>query len=415
MKYSGQNKGFTQKKQKHLTGVQCFSIISYLFLRRELWFSPLFLLMLLCLLNVGSFRIFEHKKNKMHMNTANSSKNGLPKELNNIPLGQVFVLTNPYLGITPGDILTMQFIFSMSRQYGQYRVVNTIPVEYSDLWNCCICKVQTMQGVQLLVADNGSLVEMLCEFWGLDYDTVRKDIKLPTRYKVMGIDGEKGPRRFNLADSDHQESGTTTRLEFLQTYSREKTLGDIRASLLDNINHNFGITLEEIVALYKSVNNDRKEYRLEIHIEPESKSKSNSKFKKCDICLIDNAGEVYKLDLEVYCKALYLTFLTFKKGLSIKEISGNDEFFKRLQKIYLQLPYSSASKTPQKFDTWEDNSQYTLFLQKIGKIRDAIMKATKDNKVRELYAVEGDKGSQFGIAGATDENRALVIKKFGLK
>lgn len=349
------------------------------------------------------------------MNTANSSKNGLPKELNNIPLGQVFVLTNPYLGITPGDILTMQFIFSMSRQYGQYRVVNTIPVEYSGLWNCCICKVQTMQGVQLLVADNGSLVEMLCEFWGLDYDTVRKDIKLPTRYKVMGIDGEKGPRRFNLADSDYQESGTTTRLELLQTYSREKTLGDIRASLLDNINHNFGITLEEIVALYKSVNNDRKEYRLEIHIEPESKSKSNSKFEKCDICLIDNAGEVYKLELEVYCKALYLTFLTFKEGLGIKDISGNDEFFKRLQKIYLQLPYSSASKTPQKFDTWEDSSQYTLFIQKIGKIRDAIMKATKDNKVRELYAVEGDKGSSFGIAGATDENRALVIKKFGLK
>lgn len=188
------------------------------------------------------------------MNTANSPKNGLPKELNNIPLGQVFVLTNPYLGITPGDILTMQFIFSMARQYGQYHIVNTVPVEYSGLWNCCICKVQAMQGVQLLVADNGSLVEMLCEFWGLDYDTVRKDIKLPTRYKVMGIDGEKGPRRFNLADSDHQESGTI-RLEFLQTYSREKTLGDIRASLLDNINRDLGITLEEIVALYKSVNN----------------------------------------------------------------------------------------------------------------------------------------------------------------
>ena len=163
------------------------------------------------------------------------------------------------------------------------------------------------------------------------------------------------------------------------------------------------------------INNDRKEYRLEIHIEPESKSKSNSKFEKCDICLIDNAGEVYKLELEVYCKALYLTFMTFKEGLGIKEISGNEEFFKRLQKIYLQLPYSSASKTPQKFDMWEDSSQYTLFLQKIGKIREAIMKATKDNKVRELYAVEGDKGSPFGIAGATDENRALVIKKFGLK
>lgn len=118
------------------------------------------------------------------MNTANSPKNGLPKELNNIPLGQVFVLTNPYLGITPGDILTMQFIFSMARQYGQYHIVNTMPVEYSGLWNCRICKVQTMQGVQLLVADNGSLVEMLCEFWGLDYDTVRKDIKLPTRYNA---------------------------------------------------------------------------------------------------------------------------------------------------------------------------------------------------------------------------------------
>lgn len=371
------------------------------------------------------------------MNTANSPKNGLPEELNNIPLGQVCVLINPYLGITPGDILTMQFIFSMARQYGQYHVVNTIPVEYSGLWNCCICKVQTMQGVQLLVADNDSLVEMLCEFWGLDYDTVRRDIKLPTRYKVIGINGEKGPRRFNLADSDYQESGITaktikpiessrgweeegsTTIQLLQTHSRENTLGDIRSTFKDNFNYGLGISLDDIIALYKEEEQNRKSYKFDIKVKwkeeriyKHPKWITIRKMTRCDISLVDNLGNIYPIKLEAQCKAIYLTYFFFKEGIEYSQITYSDEFYDIFTQIYEQMP--RAWGNPSRFNL-EDKAQLDTFTNYTSKIRKAIKRVTNDTYAQERFAVEGLRKDAYGVASATDEDRAKIRKEFNIK
>lgn len=359
------------------------------------------------------------------MNKINIPQNGLPQELINIPLGQIFTLTNHYLGITSKTIQMMEFILSMAKQYGQDHIINTLPVDYSGLWDCFICKVKNDKGVQILISDKDSLIEMLCEFWGLDYDDVCKSIVIKDRYKKVTYGGGSHPVRVTLSP----EKKATNRvkgedsfisLNFLQATSREEAYGNIRSTIIDNFNYGFGITLNEIIELYKTEEKNRKIYNLYIHIIPKDvyeKGKPVQKIKSCELYLIDNFGEKYPIPLSAMPMALYLTFLIYKERLRIKEISGNKEFYNIFKTIYLQIPYSSKSYLPKNFDKLCDtgSSQYTLFLQKIGEIRDSIMDATNDNSARTNFAVEGNASTPFGIAGATDEHRVLVKKKFGVK
>lgn len=358
------------------------------------------------------------------MNQENFPQNVLPKELSDLPFGQLFVLNNPFLGITSKNIFIMQFIFSMAKQYEKHHMVNAIPVEYSGLWDCVACKVQTCNGPQILIADNNSLVKMLCEFWGLDYEEVSKTVNIASRYKDVTMNATS-PMRVAICSSIKVSAPSIglssapydPTLGFIQTHTKERALGDIRCTLLDNSNYGLGISLEELIDIYKSVESGKKTYSLDINIEKKDvieKAKTIQKIKSCDIILIDNEGEKHSLKLEVYCKALYLTFILFEKGIGIKEISGDEEFYNTFKKIYLSLPHSSKASLPKQFDLWSDN-KYLLFIQKIGKIRDAIMDITNDNYNKEKFAVEGNKGEAFKVAGATEELRETIKREFGIK
>ena len=358
------------------------------------------------------------------MNTNNIPHNGLPQELTNIPFGQVFILTNPFLGITSKNVILIEFIFSMARQYGQTHLVNAMSVDYSGLWDCFACKVKTDKGVQILISDTDSLIEMLCEFWGLDYSEVCKSIVIPERNKRVTCGGECHPVRVPLrpatAWEPEMKGDDTIGLNFMQATSRGEAYGNIRSTIIDNFNYGFGITLDEIIELYKTEERNRKTYTLEIRVERKDvieKAKPVSKIKYCELYLIDNFGGEHHFPLTVQSKAIYLTFLLFEGGLRIKEISGNVDFYKTFRRIYLQLPHSSKSSVPKNFDNLNDtgSSQYTYFLQKIGEIRDSIMDATNDNSARILFAVEGNAYVPFGISGATIDNRSKVRKEFGLK
>ena len=360
------------------------------------------------------------------METIHIPQNGLPKELTSIPFGQVFILTNPYLGITSKTVQLIQFILSMAKDYGQNHIVNTLPMDYSGLWNCFACKVEADNGAQILLSDKDSLVEMLCEFWGLDYSTVSKSYVMSGRYKKsVPLGGDSHPVRVKLPSPKTttpvvKGESPAIGLHFLQASSREQAFGDIRSTLIDNFNYGFGITLDEIIELYKTEEKNRKTYTLDIQIDKKEvyeKGKPVQKIKSCELCLIDNLGEPHPFHVPVQSKAIYLTFLLFEDGFWIKEIAGNKGFYNAFKTIYLQLPYSSKASLPKNFDNLKriGSDQYVYFLQKIGDIRDAIMDATNDNSARRQFAVEGNADTPFCVAGATDEHRAKVRREFGLK
>lgn len=358
------------------------------------------------------------------MSTIKIPHNGLPQEIANIPFGQVIVLTNPEQGITSNTTQQILAVISIAGKLNQSHIVYALPVQYSGLWGCYICKVKTEEGVQVLVSDRESVLEMLCEFWGLDFNEVSKSIKLSDRYeRYVFLGGESHPVRVPLTSPTvpaYSDKDETISLGFLQAHSRAEAYGNLKSSIIDNFNYGFGITLDEVINLYKEVEQNRKTYTLDIHIERKEvyeKAKPVMKIKSIDFILTDNNGVEYHYSPSVQPTAIYLTFMLYSAGLRIKQVADNQEFYDTFKKIYLQLPYSSKSSLPKNFDNVSntESNQYTLFLQKLGDIRDAIMDATNDNSAREMFAVEGNSELPFRVKGATDELRTKIKKEFGLK
>ena len=293
------------------------------------------------------------------MNTIKIPQNGL-QEISSIPFGQVFVLTDPEQGITSTTTNQILAIISIAGKLGQSHIVYALPVQYSGLWGCYICKVKTDEGVQILVSDKDSLLEMLCEFWGLDYKEVSKSIDLSQRYeRYVTIGGESHPVRVPLKPTIEEgvgaESGVTT-IQLLQVHSRDNTLGDIRSTFRDNFNFGLGISLDEIIALYKDEEKNRKSYRLNIKVNwkeykeivPGRGMVKKKKMKACDLSLIDNLGNPpYSFELEAMAKAIYLTYLFFPEGIAYTQISSSDEFYNIFKQIYRKLPRAKAC--PRKF------------------------------------------------------------------
>ena len=157
------------------------------------------------------------------MSTIKIPHNGLPQEIANIPFGQVIVLTNPEQGITSNTTQQILAVISIAGKLGQSHIVYALPVQYSGLWGCYICKVKTEKGVQVLVSDRESVLEMLCEFWGLDFNEVSKSIKLSDRYeRYVFLGGESHPVRVPLTSPTvpaYPDKDKTISLGFLQAHS----------------------------------------------------------------------------------------------------------------------------------------------------------------------------------------------------
>jgi len=352
-------------------------------------------------------------------------KSNIPQELTNIPFGQIFILTDPHKGITSKNVNQILSVFSIAGNLGQNHIVNALPIDDSELWDCFVCKVKTDKGVQILISDNDSLVEMLCEFWGLDYDKVCKTLVLSDRYKKsVSIVGKSHPTRVSVsARKSRREAGlddNATRLQLITDHTRENTLGDIRSTFKDNFNFGLGISLDEIIALYKEEEKNRKSYRLDIQVKwkkykefvPGRGMVQKKKMTACDLSLIDNMGHPYPFELEAMAKAIYLTYLFFEDGIEYTQITYSDEFYELFKQIYNKLPRTKG--TPRRFNL-ENKADLDTFTNYTSKSRQAILKVTNDTYAEEQFAIEGRKKDTYGIAGATAENRDTVRKEFNIK
>lgn len=334
----------------------------------------------------------------------------LPKELINIPPGQVFILTNPNVGITSKNIFMMQFIFSMARQYDKKHIVKEKPVDISGLWNCCICKIN---GDLLLIADKDSLVEMLCKLWGLNYEDVCKTIIIPFRNKDITCGGDSHPIELQLKPSKKTESivmsgDNSLTLNCIVNTSRERIMDIFQGGFQEMLSHNIDIPMEDIIALYDKVKNTRKTYRLDIHVERDvdAKGRPAEKVRCCEISLVDNTGVRYPLKMETMWVSLYLTYILFKDGKAVMDI-GDSDFYDIFHKIQAQLPRGYKKFTP---DGLIENAKFNL-----SKIRKAILNATNDIYAKEQFAIDGYSGDVYKVAGATDDDRTLIKEAFGLE
>lgn len=360
------------------------------------------------------------------MSTIKIPQNGLPQGLTNIPFGQVFVLTDPSQGITSTTTQKIGAVISIAGSLGQSHIVYALPVDDPNLWDCFICKVKTEEGIQVLVSDKDSLLEMLCEFWGLDYNEVCKSFVFKKRYQgKISLGGESHPIRIPVPASNPgctlKENDDRITLQNITDHSREKTISDIRSTFKDNFSYGWDITPEDVLKIFEEEKAATKTYRLDIQVvwkEVIEKAKPIKKIKSCDISLIDNEGNKYPLKMKAQSKAIYLTFILYKEGLRIQDVSGNKEFYKQFSKIFDQMPRALGKPASFVFFDKEDKytKEYGFFNDKLNNIRKAILNATDNNEfLRERFAVEGKMSYPYKVAGATDEHRALIRKEFGLK
>lgn len=357
------------------------------------------------------------------MSTIKIPHNGLPQEIANIPFGQVIVLTDPNQGITSKTIKTVEFIHSVARKLNQKRhIVNSLPVDAADLWGCVICKVKTDDGVQILVSDWNSLLEMLCVFWGLDYEEVCKipDI-IPGWHKThkgVTIGGESHPVRVpvpaRMPEKEETEVGSTL-IQCITVHTKEGELEKIEDILEDALLHKLDITALDLITLLDKVSKkERKTYELDIDIIP-GKEDWNKDFKEkvvkrtIDIIITDNAGIKHHItDLSPQSAALYLTFILFKDGIKIADLKTNDEFYNLFIHICNRL--KSTNKLPDKKTLWKNANR------KRGEIKKAISDVTNDDKNAEMmFGIEGEEGKENRVAGATDELREKIKKGFDIE
>lgn len=353
------------------------------------------------------------------MSTIKIPQNGLPQEIANIPFGQVFVLTDPEQGITSTTVQLIQAIISIAGKLDQSHIVYALPVQYSELWDCFICKVQTDEGVQILVSDRDSLLEMLCEFWGLDYAEVSKSIKLSDRYKrYVSCDGVSHPVRVPVIAARKPEPEETEAnsplLQCITVHTKEGELAKIEDVLEDAFLHRLDITALDLITLLDKVSKrERKTYQLDIDIIPgkEGWDKDMTVFgprKTCEIIITDNAGIKHKKKLPAQTAALYLTFILFEDGIKIADLKTSDEFYNYFQHICRRL--KSINNIPDKVTLWKNANR------KRGEIKGLISEATNDDKTAEmLFGIEGEEGKEFGVAGATKEIRETIRKGFDIE
>ena len=334
--------------------------------------------------------------------------NNIPQQLANIPYGQIFILTRP-TGITGKTHHMIWRTLQIARHCHQEPILHTLPIENPKLWECAVCKVGDDN--EMMIADRYSLLEMLCELWGLDYDDVRSNIDFSYRSRIHPIDGEKHPTRVSIEPTENREEDKGVLLQSLPAYTRERILGDFKGIWQDNFNHSIGVTIDDLADIIKEVESSRRKYKLKFKIEKKKVQKDDEvivKLDSCDIILTDNNGQEYPLGHWVpQVTALYLTFILFKDGIKCEELFYNEEFYNTFIKILHQFPY--GSRTPSMGILYKNADS------KLSVIRGAILAATDDNYAKEQFAIDGYSQEVYRVVGATDADRAIIKKTFGIE
>jgi len=352
------------------------------------------------------------------MNTIKIPQNGFPQEISSIPFGQVFVLTDPEQGITSTTAQKIQAVISIAGDLGQSHIVYAIPVSAPELWDCYICKVKTEEGVQILVSDKDSLVEMLCEFWGLDYAEAVKKVVIKDRYKRhLTLGGESHPMRIPVPvirkpEQEETEVGSTL-LQCITVHTKEEELERIENILEEAFIQHIKITGSELMNLLDRVKEkERKSYELDIDIIPGKEDWKERVVKRAiDIIITDSAGTKHHItDVRGQTAALYLTFILFKDGIKIADLGTNVEFYNLFLHFCKRLTYINTYKLPDPKTLWKNANR------KRGEIKKAISDATYgDLEAMMLFGIEGEEGKENKVAGATDELREKIKKGFDIE
>lgn len=368
------------------------------------------------------------------MNVKNIFSNGLPMELKNLQDGQIYIYPNLNEGLTESNVLISQYISSVSGKLMKQSDVRNhrpaifvIPTSNQALWDTIVCRIDTPKGVVYEIADRGSLMKMLYDYYGIDYDSVPK-LKMSARYKITPTGGHPEKIYSNVFASDdtfETEAGyglDSISMGFLT--NRQLSKNEIKKQILTSLfeaernKEKYGVDYDLEDILKEFYTEKDKDYRLEIVPEKDIRTKTKHKipYIDCHIYITDKNNNRKELKLKPQQKAVYLMFLLYKDGIRINDFPKNEEEIARKKKYgtYLKL-YSRIQSKLVDNNYIETPQLLQPSLTPIRtKIKDQLLDIIPNIVYVEKFAIEGYKEQPFKIEAATDKHRDSIIKAFEL-
>ena len=364
--------------------------------------------------------------------------NNIPQEIaSKLPVGQIVLLTSTETGITYGHCNLIQFISKMGDFTGNSHIISSITVDEPALWGCFAYRLADGQNQQVLVADKNSLVEMLCNIWGLDLDTLKSQIT-QKRYRSLLPNGKSHPICITIASTSHSQESMTangngqTLVDIgsiedfdesdydlslcFTTPTEASVVRDLTRSINDIIGWNIDFSKEKLNKLFDELMENRREYHVELSCKKEKvKYDSRMEFRLayCDLYLVDDKENKYKIEdigiprkkVGPSEKAAYLAFLFFKDGVRLDGFQIDQKFMDIYNKIYASMP--DKNQTQNAPDT-------QMFMQKASNINKGIMQAVSNTKVQQQFGVIKKEKGVYAIPVIDDNLKKQVKQIFEL-
>ena len=360
--------------------------------------------------------------------------NGLPIELKNLQDGQIYIFPNLNEGLIEKNVLISQYISSVSGKLMKQSDVRNhrpaifvIPTSNQALWDTIVCRIDSPKGVVYEIADTGSLMEMIYDYYGIDYSSAPK-LKMSDRYKITPTREHPEKIYSNVFASDdtfETEAGyglDSISMGFLT--NRQLSKNEIKKQILTSLfeaernKEKYGVDydLEDILKEFNSEKD--KDYRLEIVPENviSKRGVQRINYIDCHIYITDENDDRKELILKQQEKAVYLMFLLYKDGICINDFPRHVEEIehKKNYETYLNLYVTIQSKLLGSNYIEEPQLLQGDITPIRTKIKNKLLGITPNIEYIEKFAIEGYKEKPFKIEGSNDEHRESIIEAFGL-
>lgn len=365
--------------------------------------------------------------------------NGLPKELEQLQEGQIYMFPCVEDGLTEKNVLISQYISAVSgklikesKSKKKKPVVFAIPTSKQALWNHIVCKLDTPSGLIIEIADTGSLLEMLYDYFGLDY-TKPYNLNISDRHKITPA--EYHPQKILLesieqsSDDEAKCDGGTDPLNMslscllaepdTKTKDGRKALKEKKQSLAQQLEdilwairfYDFPIDPQEILKKVEQHSQDKEEdYKLSFDFG--TIDEKCGMLSKCDIYVSQNKDAV-PLNIKPIFKATYLAAMLMKDGIIPSRPSK--EFIGLVRYLYEMLPTNGKAQDDENGIVNDKKKFDSDWLGKqLNGIRNAVKEQIPNLLIAQKFAVEGYRNKPFAVQKADESIRKQIRKAFNL-
>lgn len=201
-------------------------------------------------------------------------------------------------------------------------------------------------------------------------------------------------------DSKEEKKFIAQRVKTIEKVLRECAAFDIE------------LNLDEIKKKVKEAQSIVRDYKLIIKTEYKKHSYMKNKLDLCEIYVADS--DDCKLKLTSLQKAVYLSFLLYKDGVSL--VDSYDNLRKVARVIYGCLPNSEKTRKDETF--LDDTNPLVSYLDSLrsytSNIRYAVADKVSDPLLAQKFSIEGLKDAPVKIEMSTPEIRKQIKETFGL-